>query len=167
MRIGVRRNISREGLDAEVRAAIEKGIAALKLSRCNIKPVSLPHTRYAVPTYYLVATAEASANLARLTACATATARRPSATLSDMYSPFARRGLRGGSQAPHLSWDVCALRRLLRRLLPSRRSKYAAFLRGIPPRLFRRRRHRHAHLTPIPRLQNRREDRRSIGHVPR
>ncbi len=54
-----------EGLDAEVRANIEKGIAGLKAAGCTVKPVSLPHTRYAIPTYYLVATAEASANLAR------------------------------------------------------------------------------------------------------
>lgn len=54
-----------EGLDPEVRAAIEKGIDALKPAGCVVKPVSLPHTKFAVPTYYLVATAEASANLAR------------------------------------------------------------------------------------------------------
>jgi aspartyl-tRNA(Asn)/glutamyl-tRNA(Gln) amidotransferase subunit A len=65
LRIGVPSEYFAEGLDAEVRAAIEKGIAALETAGCQIKPVSLPHTRYAVPTYYLVATAEASANLAR------------------------------------------------------------------------------------------------------
>ena len=54
-----------EGLDPEVRAAIEKGIDALRAAGCMVKPVSLPHTHYAMPTYYLVATAEASANLAR------------------------------------------------------------------------------------------------------
>jgi aspartyl-tRNA(Asn)/glutamyl-tRNA(Gln) amidotransferase subunit A len=53
------------GLDAEVRAAVESGIAALKAAGCRVKAIALPHTRYAIPTYYLVATAEASANLAR------------------------------------------------------------------------------------------------------
>ena len=48
-----------------MRAAIEKGIDALKAAGCTVKPISLPHTKYAIPTYYLVATAEASANLAR------------------------------------------------------------------------------------------------------
>jgi aspartyl-tRNA(Asn)/glutamyl-tRNA(Gln) amidotransferase subunit A len=65
MRIGVPAEYFGEGLDAEVRAAVEDGIAKLKAAGCTIKPVSLPNTKYAVPTYYLVATAEASANLAR------------------------------------------------------------------------------------------------------
>jgi aspartyl-tRNA(Asn)/glutamyl-tRNA(Gln) amidotransferase subunit A len=65
LRLGVPAEYFAEGLDDEVRAAIESGIAALKATGCTVKPVSLPHTRYAVPTYYLVATAEASANLAR------------------------------------------------------------------------------------------------------
>jgi aspartyl-tRNA(Asn)/glutamyl-tRNA(Gln) amidotransferase subunit A len=65
LRIGVPQEYFAEGLDPEVRAKIESGIAALKAAGCVVKPVSLPNTRYAVPTYYLVATAEASANLAR------------------------------------------------------------------------------------------------------
>ena len=65
LRIGVPEEYFGEGLDAEVRAAIESGIEALKAAGCSVKPVSLPHTKYAVPTYYLIATAEASANLAR------------------------------------------------------------------------------------------------------
>ena len=65
LRIGVPAEYFAEGLDPEVRACIEQGIAALKAAGCTVKPVSLPHTKYAVPTYYLIATAEASANLAR------------------------------------------------------------------------------------------------------
>jgi aspartyl-tRNA(Asn)/glutamyl-tRNA(Gln) amidotransferase subunit A len=65
LRIGVPAEYFGEGLDSEVRAAVESGIAALKSAGCAVKPISLPHTRYAIPTYYLVATAEASANLAR------------------------------------------------------------------------------------------------------
>ena len=65
LRIGVPAEYFAEGLDPEVRTAIEKGIAALKTAGCTVKPISLPHTKYAIPTYYLVATAEASANLAR------------------------------------------------------------------------------------------------------
>jgi aspartyl-tRNA(Asn)/glutamyl-tRNA(Gln) amidotransferase subunit A len=65
MRIGVPAEYFADGLDDEVRAAVESGIDKLRAAGCVIKPVSLPHTRYAVPVYYLVATAEASANLAR------------------------------------------------------------------------------------------------------
>jgi aspartyl-tRNA(Asn)/glutamyl-tRNA(Gln) amidotransferase subunit A len=65
LRIGVPEEYFAEGLDPEVRAAIEKGIDQLKAAGCVIKKISLKHTSYAVPVYYLVATAEASANLAR------------------------------------------------------------------------------------------------------
>ena len=65
MRLGVPPEYFGEGLDPEVRAAVEAAIARLREAGAEIVPVSLPHTRYAVPTYYVIATAEASANLAR------------------------------------------------------------------------------------------------------
>jgi len=86
LRIGVPAEYFGEGLDPEVRAAVEKGIAALEAAGCAIKPVSLPHTKYAVPTYYLVATAEASANLARFDGVRYGYRSANSATLSGMYS---------------------------------------------------------------------------------
>ena len=86
LRIGVPDEYFAEGLDPEVRAAIEKGIAALKAAGCTVKPVSLPHTRYAVPTYYLIATAEASANLARFDGVRYGYRSPSSETLSAMYS---------------------------------------------------------------------------------
>jgi aspartyl-tRNA(Asn)/glutamyl-tRNA(Gln) amidotransferase subunit A len=86
LRIGVPAEYFAEGLDPEVRAAIEKGISVLEAAGCTIKPVALPHTKYAVPTYYLVATAEASANLARFDGVRYGYRSPDSATLSDMYS---------------------------------------------------------------------------------
>jgi aspartyl-tRNA(Asn)/glutamyl-tRNA(Gln) amidotransferase subunit A len=86
LRIGVPAEYFGDGLDPEVRAAVEKGIAALKAAGCTVKPVSLPHTKYAVPTYYLIATAEASANLARFDGVRYGYRSPNSATLSDMYS---------------------------------------------------------------------------------
>jgi aspartyl-tRNA(Asn)/glutamyl-tRNA(Gln) amidotransferase subunit A len=86
MRIGVPDQYFGAGLDSEVRAAIEKGIDALKTSGCTVKPVSLPHTKYAVPTYYLIATAEASANLARFDGVRYGYRSPASATLAEMYS---------------------------------------------------------------------------------
>jgi aspartyl-tRNA(Asn)/glutamyl-tRNA(Gln) amidotransferase subunit A len=85
LRIGVPTEYFAEGLDEEVRAAIEKGIDALKAAGCAVKQVSLPHTRYAVPTYYLVATAEASANLARFDGVRYGHRSADSASLSAMY----------------------------------------------------------------------------------
>ncbi len=86
LRIGVPPEYFGEGLDPDVRAAIEKGIDALRAAGCTVKPVSLPTTRYAIPAYYLVATAEASANLARFDGVRYGYRSPASATLSDMYS---------------------------------------------------------------------------------
>ncbi|HET6206890.1 MAG TPA: Asp-tRNA(Asn)/Glu-tRNA(Gln) amidotransferase subunit GatA [Terracidiphilus sp.] len=86
LRIGVPPEYFGEGLDPDVRVAIEKGIDALRAAGCTVKPVSLPTTRYAIPAYYLVATAEASANLARFDGVRYGYRSPASATLSDMYS---------------------------------------------------------------------------------
>jgi len=85
LRIGVPAEYFAEGLDADVRAQIEKGIDALKAAGCTIKPISLPHTKYAIPTYYLVATAEASANLARFDGVRYGYRSKTAETLSAMY----------------------------------------------------------------------------------
>ena len=86
LRIGVPEEYFGEGLDPEVREQIEKGIGALENAGCSVKPISLPNTRYAIPTYYLVATAEASANLARFDGVRYGHRSPSSATLSEMYS---------------------------------------------------------------------------------
>jgi aspartyl-tRNA(Asn)/glutamyl-tRNA(Gln) amidotransferase subunit A len=65
MKLGVPKEYFAEGLDAEVRTAVENAIQQLASQGAEIVPISLPHTSYAVPTYYVIATAEASANLAR------------------------------------------------------------------------------------------------------
>jgi len=65
LRIAVPREAFAEGLDAEVRHALEEALDLLKKLGAQVKEVSLPHTPYAVATYYIVATAEASSNLAR------------------------------------------------------------------------------------------------------
>jgi aspartyl-tRNA(Asn)/glutamyl-tRNA(Gln) amidotransferase subunit A len=85
LRIGVPEEYFADGLDPEVREQIEKGIASLNNAGCRVKPISLPHTRYAIPTYYLVATAEASANLARFDGVRYGYRSPSSATLSEMY----------------------------------------------------------------------------------
>jgi aspartyl-tRNA(Asn)/glutamyl-tRNA(Gln) amidotransferase subunit A len=86
LRIGIPAEYFAEGLDPEVRSAIESGIASLKSAGCTIKPISLPHTKYAIPTYYLVATAEASANLARFDGVRYGDRSKDSANLAGMYS---------------------------------------------------------------------------------
>jgi aspartyl-tRNA(Asn)/glutamyl-tRNA(Gln) amidotransferase subunit A len=85
LRIGVPAEYFGEGLDAEVRAAVEEAIEKLKAQGCRVQPVSLPHTQYAVPAYYLLATAEASANLARFDGVRYGYRSPDAGTLSDMY----------------------------------------------------------------------------------
>ena len=54
-----------EGMSAEVKAAVDNAVAQIKAAGAEVVPVKLPHTKYAVAVYYIIATAEASANLAR------------------------------------------------------------------------------------------------------
>ncbi len=65
MKIGIPKEYFGEGIDLEVRRTIEKAIEVLKQLGANIKETSLPYTEYVVAIYYLIATAEASSNLAR------------------------------------------------------------------------------------------------------
>jgi len=65
LRLGVSRTLLGEGLDAEVRAAIENAIDAYRALGAEIVDVELPHAKYAIAVYYIIATAEASSNLAR------------------------------------------------------------------------------------------------------
>lgn len=65
IRIGIPKEYFIEGLDGEVKQAITEAIEVLKKAGATFKEVSLPHSEYAVATYYIVATAEASSNLAR------------------------------------------------------------------------------------------------------
>ncbi|MGA2848539.1 MAG: Asp-tRNA(Asn)/Glu-tRNA(Gln) amidotransferase subunit GatA [Terracidiphilus sp.] len=86
LRIGVPAEYFGDGLDSEVRAAVEKGIEALKTAGCTVKRVNLPLTKNAIPVYYLVATAEASANLARFDGVRYGHRSGASGNLNAMYS---------------------------------------------------------------------------------
>lgn len=65
LRIGVPEEYFGEGLDSEIRIKIEALIQTFKSEGAEIVPIHLPHTPYAIATYYILATAEASSNLAR------------------------------------------------------------------------------------------------------
>lgn len=65
MRIGLPREAFTEGLNEEVRTAIENTVDALRREGAIIQEVTLPHSRYTISTYYILMTAEASSNLAR------------------------------------------------------------------------------------------------------
>ena len=65
MTLGIPRDLIAEGLDPEIRAALERVAKTLSDAGATIRDVTLPHARYSIATYYLIAPAEASSNLAR------------------------------------------------------------------------------------------------------
>ncbi len=65
LRVGIPKEYRIDGMPAEIEALWQQGIAWMKAAGCEIRDISLPHTKYALPAYYIVAPAEASSNLAR------------------------------------------------------------------------------------------------------
>ncbi|MBI5588362.1 MAG: Asp-tRNA(Asn)/Glu-tRNA(Gln) amidotransferase subunit GatA [Deltaproteobacteria bacterium] len=65
LKIGIPKEYFIEGMDKEVEDSVKEALEVLKKAGATLVPVTLPHTEYAVGVYYLVATAEASSNLAR------------------------------------------------------------------------------------------------------
>jgi aspartyl-tRNA(Asn)/glutamyl-tRNA(Gln) amidotransferase subunit A len=84
LRVGVPEDYFGEGLDPEVKAKVEAGVALLNKLGCRRVPLKMPHTDYAIAAYYLIATAEASSNLARYDGVRYGV-RAPGATLIEMY----------------------------------------------------------------------------------
>jgi len=91
LRIGVPEDYFGAGLDPEVKAKVQAGIALLEKLGCKRVPLKMPHTDYAIATYYIVATAEASSNLARYDGVRYGL-RVQGNTLMDMYRKTRERG---------------------------------------------------------------------------
>jgi aspartyl-tRNA(Asn)/glutamyl-tRNA(Gln) amidotransferase subunit A len=85
LKVGVAKEYFGEGLEPEIRKSVEDGIQQFAKLGCEIVEVSLPHSEYAIPTYYIVATAEASSNLARFDGVRYGYRAKGVRTLSDMY----------------------------------------------------------------------------------
>jgi aspartyl-tRNA(Asn)/glutamyl-tRNA(Gln) amidotransferase subunit A len=85
LRIGVPAEYVVDGMPAEIQALWDQGIAWLKDAGCEIVPISLPHTKYALPTYYIVAPAEASSNLARYDGMRFGHRAEKATSLTDLY----------------------------------------------------------------------------------
>jgi len=96
LRIGVPQEYFIEGIQPQVETAVRKAIDTLQALGARVLPVSLPHTRYALPVYYLIAPAEASANLARYDGVRFGV-RQPADTLLDMF-----KGTRGAGFGPEV-----------------------------------------------------------------
>ncbi|MDP4022222.1 Asp-tRNA(Asn)/Glu-tRNA(Gln) amidotransferase subunit GatA [Methylobacterium sp. NEAU 140] len=82
--IGIPREYRVDGMPTEIQALWDQGAAWLKEAGATIKDISLPHTAYALPAYYIVAPAEASSNLARYDGVRYGL-RVPGANIADMY----------------------------------------------------------------------------------
>jgi aspartyl-tRNA(Asn)/glutamyl-tRNA(Gln) amidotransferase subunit A len=74
-----------EGVDPGVLAAVRDAVAELERAGAKVREISLPHTRYAIATYYLIATAEASSNLARFDGVRYGRRARGARSLTEMY----------------------------------------------------------------------------------
>lgn len=85
LRVGLPKEYFTHGIDNEVRSALDEAIATLKTKGAKFIEISLPHTEYAVAVYYIVATAEASSNLARFDGVQYGFRQINSAGLIDMY----------------------------------------------------------------------------------
>ncbi|MEN9683090.1 MAG: Asp-tRNA(Asn)/Glu-tRNA(Gln) amidotransferase subunit GatA, partial [Pseudomonadota bacterium] len=86
-KVGIPREYRVDGLDADVAASWDRGIAWLKDAGAEIVEISLPHTKYALPAYYIIAPAEASSNLARYDGVRYGLRDLPDgANLQDMYA---------------------------------------------------------------------------------
>jgi len=92
LKVGVPPECFGEGLDAEVREKVESAIRKLEERGAQIVKVSLPHTKYVIAVYYIIATAEASSNLARYDGVRYGFRAEEARTLSEMY----RRTRNGG-----------------------------------------------------------------------
>lgn len=85
VRIGMPKEYFIEGLTADIGLAVERTASALRQAGHEVVEVSLPHSKYAIPVYYIVATAEASSNLARYDGARYGWRHPESETLSDVY----------------------------------------------------------------------------------
>jgi len=85
LRVGVPEEYFGEGLDEEIRAAIERVLDGLKAQGCELVKVSLPHTKYGIPAYYVLATAEASSNLSRFDGVRFGLRSKDANTLANMF----------------------------------------------------------------------------------
>jgi len=91
LRLGVPREYFGEGMDPEVRAKVEAGVKLFTSLGCQPVEIRMPHTDFAIATYYIVATAEASSNLARYDGVRYGP-RVPGANLREMYKKTRGRG---------------------------------------------------------------------------
>ena len=117
LRIGVPKEYFSEGLDAGIEKAVRAALANLEAQGAELVEISLPNSGLSVPAYYVIAPAEASANLSRFDGSRYGYRCEDPKDLQDMYSRSRSEGFGERSAASHTDWHLLPLCRLLRRLL--------------------------------------------------
>ena len=164
LRVGVPSEYFIEGTQPGVDAAVREAIAALRDSGAEIVEISLPHTKYALPVYYIIAPAEASSNLARYDGVRYGLRVRRRKLLGRAGEDSWRRLRPRGAPADHAR-HLRAFGRLLRCLLQARPAGAHADPARFPAGLRACGYHRRANRADRG-VQDRREDRRPAGDVP-
>ncbi len=164
LKIGIPAEYFIEGMDREVKEAVESSIKTFEQLGATVVPVSLPHTQYAVAIYYIIATAEASSNLARYDGVKYGM-RVDGKDIIDMYKKTRSAGFGREVKMRIILGTYVLSSGLLRCLLQEGRAGQdahkARFRRGLRPV----RPDRHARLAHHG-VQDRREDGRPADHVP-
>ncbi len=165
LKIGVPREYRMDGMPEEIEILWQQGIAWYREAGAEIVDISLPHTKYALPAYYIVAPAEASSNLARYDGVRYGL--RVDGDDSDRHVRADPRGrLRARGEAAGADRHLRALRRLLRRLLPARAKSADADQARFRRSLFGRHRRDPDAGDAVRRLRHRREGQRPDRDVP-
>ncbi|MEE2885868.1 MAG: Asp-tRNA(Asn)/Glu-tRNA(Gln) amidotransferase subunit GatA [Planctomycetota bacterium] len=108
LRIGVPTEYFADGLDPEVEARTREALAILEIQGATLVELAMPHTRFAIPTYYLIATAEASSNLARYDGIRYGRrAEHPADDLNEMYTATRHEGFGAEVQRRILLGSFC------------------------------------------------------------
>ena len=135
--IGIPREYRMDGMPAEIEALWQNGIAMLRDAGAEIVDISLPHTKYALPAYYVIAPAEASSNLARYDGVRYGHRATLAAGdgITEMYEKTRAEGFGPEVQRRDHGRHLCAVGGLLRRLLQPRpqgaRADQARFRDGL------------------------------------
>ena len=163
LRIGVPEEYFGAGIDPEVARSVRAAIAALEKEGCVVRGVKLPHTRFAVATYYVIATAEASSNLARFDGVRYGLQVEDVAPISRKELRLARRATRasgaGGEVGASSSARSCSARSTMTPTTLKAQKVRTLLCRDFDERLSRGGRHRFAHLADARRSRSRREGR--------
>ena len=141
--LGVPEELTGEGIEPGVREAFDATLALAEQLGARVETCSLPHAPHALSAYYLIAPAEASANLARFDGVRYGLRVDADDLLGHVHAD-ARGRLRAGGQAPHHARHLRAVLRLLRRLLRPRAAGPYEGRRRLPRRLRALRPARHA-----------------------